>query len=668
MSDTFPGFSALALGHDDAGHLQLVCVGTDHHVYLAAMQGAGEGNDWTVPKTNALALQKHKYTDVVLGSGNARMLQVVGLGTDGHAYLAAYLGLDGDWHEPKGVPSPLAYGRYAAMATANGYQDSLWVIGLSRDDKHIYIVTEQNSRGVWIGTDIPLGKPVRTYSTFALAHGDGDDLLVLALGENDRLLYLVAYQSAAKGGWQAGPDDPIGGPNGQYQALTAAKAYDGKLRAVALGTDRKVYQAAYQADGDGTWQVTSLPLGDPNAVYADLRLGHGPDGSLHAICLGTDGAIYLAASFEKTDGRWHAGDAAINPLGGRGDRRYRTYALGAGAAASLQVVALEAEPQAGSPYLAAWLDGGLWRNGRSLAQGDPARWNPRLRDVKGAFDAVPEHGKNHVFFDNPNLPVGHSHIQGVAQYGGYFLLTYSRPPNDFETGSMLLYSADDGYRRSFDTPVPGYPHPGGCQAIGDYLVLPVEQGSSSWVCFAYIGALGGDRAPTILSTRIRREASGSGAAGITDVGSGPGRYYVVGVYDGGAVTMYRSNGHALDNENCAFAELFTGRPGGRGADNLCLLTGADGSVYLVGFTSTGGASTDDEAPKQDWVELYLVDFANERFVLQKERQMYTDADFLFNDVHFRWGAGLSIVSDRRLRFYCTDRNVYPIMQINTFGR
>lgn len=668
MSNKFPEFSALALGNDAYGDLHLICVGVDRQVYLAAKQGAGEGNDWTVPKGNALAGQTRQFTDVALGNGNQGTLQVVGLATDGHLYLAAYLDVDGEWHVTTvDVPVPLTLRRYSALAAAVGNQDSLYVCALDRDDKRLYLATSQNSLGIWTqASDIPFDDGSRTYSTFALARGDGGNLQLLALGEEDRLLYLVAEQNS--GGWSAAPPDinPIGGPTSQYTALTAAQGYDGKLRVVALGTDRKVYQAAYQANGDGSWQATVLPLGDPSAVYADLRLGRGPDGSLQAICLGTDNAIYLAASFEKSDGKWHNGDAAINPLGGRGDRKYVTYVLGRGYANSLQIVAIEAQPKAGTPYLAAWLDGATWRDGRSLAQGDPTRWNPRLRDVAAAFEAVPDEGKDHVYYDNPQLPSeGFTHIQGAARYGSYYLLTHDIAASSLNTGVILLYSAETGWLKTFDTPIPGYKHPGGIQVIGDYLVLPVEQGASSWVAFGYIGAMSRDHAPTFLPVRIRRETIGAGAAGITDVGSGADRRYVVAVYDHRKITMYRSNRYPLDDPSCAFAELFTAEADGRGADNLCLLTDVNDKVYVVAFTSDDFLGF----PKYDFTALYLVDFAAERFVMLKERQMYTNGKFPIpvNDVHFRYGAGLTIKSESRLQFYCTDRNPVAVTQINTFG-
>lgn len=87
----------------------------------------------------------------------------------------------------------------------------------------------------------------------------------------------------------------------------------------------------------------------------------------------------LHRAYLDADGQWHAGDAAFNPLGGRGDRKYSKFVLGVGDAGSLQAVALETTPTLGAPYLAAYLDANaVWQPGRSLAQGSPTRWHPRV--------------------------------------------------------------------------------------------------------------------------------------------------------------------------------------------------------------------------------------------------------------------------------------------------
>ena len=72
------------------------------------------------------------------------------------------------------------------------------------------------------------------------------------------------------------------------------------------------------------------------------------------------------------------------------------------------------------------------------------------------------------------------------------------------------------------------------------------------------------------------------------------------------------------------------------------------------------------APDEDWIGLYRVDLEGKQVQYVAERHMYTDAlkysaafgelRAIDNSVHFRWGAGLSVVSDTELMFYCCQRD------------
>lgn len=667
---TQPYFGELALGSDDVGNLHLIAVGTDSHLYLAATQTVGDG-DWHVAQTNALAFQQRQFNNVAVGRGNGGRLQVVGLGTnrDPRLYLAAWLDLDGIWKAPPfEVPSPLGDpGRqYLSVAAVNGFSDNLYIVAMS-EEQRLFNPAFQDRGGYWVQpqTQGPLGNLQQQYLAFALARGYADDLQLVALGTDGRL-YLVAFQDNRNGDWliSGTVDNPIGGIDHLYTTLAAARGRDGALRVLALDAGGRLYEAAYQEAARNVWHATALPLGNPGAVYTSLSLSPGPQDTLQAICLGTDGAAYTAAYLDA-GGNWHAGDAASNPLGGRSDRQYLSLVPGTGYHRSLQVVALETRPNFGTPYLAAYLDAdGNWQPGRSLAPGRPERWNPRMIDVTAAFDAVPDHGVDHELSgDPPYIDEPATHIQGLAQYAGYYLLTHNRERED--TGLILVYDVARGvYLESFPTAFEGFRHPGGGQVIGDYMAVPVERDSppSSFVSFYYVGLLAERSLIYLQPAQIRRDESKAGAVGITDVGAGAERHYIVAVYDSPTVSIYRSNTYPLDDARCEFTALFTANPGGRGADNLCLVTDIDDNVYLIGLTSTD----EFKLPTHDWAELYRVDFDNQRFVPIRERHMYTTSGTV-NAVHFRWGAGLTIASDRRLRFYCTQRHLYLGLHIDTFG-
>jgi hypothetical protein len=81
MSGPFPPFAALALHQGNSRNLQLVGVGDDGVLYLAAWQSHATGV-WTVPDTNVLAFQTGTFSAFALASGNSDRLQVLGLGAD----------------------------------------------------------------------------------------------------------------------------------------------------------------------------------------------------------------------------------------------------------------------------------------------------------------------------------------------------------------------------------------------------------------------------------------------------------------------------------------------------------------------------------------------------------------------------------------------------------
>lgn len=666
MRTKFPQFSAMALGDDGVGNLQLLCIGDDAKLYLAATQPTGSYR-WSVSEPYELAFQNRSVRSLALGLGNSRMLQVVGLDTDGHVFLAAYLDTKNVWRPPTGVPVPFGdpAATYLSIAVARGSEDSLDVLAL-RDDERVYVVAEQDSGGRWtVSSDsAPIGGSDPRFTAFVVARGYRDNLQVLGLGR-DQLLYLVAQQDSKTGAWRAPAPgiNPVGGPNSRYVALAAAKDLDGNLRILALGTDGRVYDAVYQSPADGHWQATALPIGAPGTFYVQLAATAGPDGALQAIGRDTDGNAYLVASYHASGHQWVNGDASVNPLGGVSNRRYATLGAGTGDRGSLHVVGVESKPDTGTPYLMAYLDAdNHWNAGHSLVRSSPVHGNPRLLDVPAAFAAVPEKGFNEAYRNNPKLPTeGASHVQGIAKYGRYYFIShdeYYHRPLPVPSGYLLQYDRQtQDFLKKYRT-IPGFPHPGGCQAIGDYLAVPVELDGSSTISFYYIGDLDEQVGPQLLSTQIHRPTNGSGAVGITDVGKGADRRYVVGVYDDSQVTIYLSTPHPLDHPLCEFSKVYQARPGGRGADGLCLLTDIDDNVYFVTFT------TDDDS--RDWAELYIVGLQYNGYGFVDERQFYTNSSGI-NNVHFRWGSGMTVESSVALQFYCTDRNLPRELNVNSFG-
>ncbi len=158
----------------------------------------------------------------------------------------------------------------------------------------------------------------------------------------------------------------------------------------------------------------------------------------------------------------------------------------------------------------------------------------------------------------------------------------------------------------------------------------------------------------------------AGSAALTAVGTGPGRSYLLGVYDDGQVTFLTSTAAPLWSPDCTFEVAFKAPTGNPGPDSMALLTDRAGKVHLLSFTGT----TLLDVPKEDWIYRYEVDLAARTMHRSGERHMYTRnvGDTL---IHFRFGVGLFQPDQDLLEFQACDRNpsglgVDSRIYLNTF--
>src|SRR5262249_4404980 len=147
--------------------------------------------------------------------------------------------------------------------------------------------------------------------------------------------------------------------------------------------------------------------------------------------------------------------------------------------------------------------------------------NPKVRSVLDVFSAIPEkHTSEDAIVGAPHTDVVESHIQGIARKGSHYLLTHS----DVHGECALLLAVDET-KKSQAIPLPVPPvkgstlnHAGGCQLIGDYLVIPFEavHDNVSRVSFFDVSQPG---QPVELTTPapIIREDHRAGAAGVANL-------------------------------------------------------------------------------------------------------------------------------------------------------
>lgn len=290
-------------------------------------------------------------------------------------------------------------------------------------------------------------------------------------------------------------------------------------------------------------------------------------------------------------------------------------------------------------------------------------YNPKLQNVPTAFDNIMRQGKLRRLHgvlpgdDNDVVDLIGTHVQGIAHTQNYVFLSYNRVPIA-PTGLLAVVSKKTGWVVHWlYTPqeADNYQHPGGMQIIGDYLMVPIENWhhNQSYIHFYDLSAMTDTVPPQLLPYSVRRH-NGSGAAGITNYTWGSVEYYLMVAYDNGKLYFYQSNGVSLADDGFALSLLFTTEVSQGGYSSLCLLTDKNNNVYMVGFWT--------EAPESapvDYMDLYSVDIANQRVSdLIKSRHMTTAyGDIMGPDgVHFRYGAGLRILSDTALKAYATQRN------------
>jgi hypothetical protein len=303
----------------------------------------------------------------------------------------------------------------------------------------------------------------------------------------------------------------------------------------------------------------------------------------------------------------------------------------------------------------------------------PTVYNPKMQNVRAAFDNISRQGRTKTYAGSEPSDEGFTnlvgtHVQGVAHYGKYVFLThnrlFSRP-----TGWIAVISKEtDKVVYWMDTPEEddNYPHPGGMQVIGDYLMVPVENGSHnhSYIYFYDLSEMTDTVPPRLLSYSLNRH-NGTGAAGIANYTRGETEYYLVAAYDNGKLRFYRSNGKTLADPDFELEPYFDGRVSQGGYSSTCLLADKSNGLYMVGFWTR-----DPEVSPVDYMDLYSINLDKKIiYDMTEPRHMITAYGGVkgIDGVHFRYGAGLSILSDTELKALACQRNfAFGYVTANTF--
>jgi hypothetical protein len=304
----------LVTGLHDFDSLQVIGLGTDGFVYLVASQD--NGGNWSPGPAAPISGQNIRFSQLVTGLGNSFFIQVVGLGLDGLAYLAAWLDGNGAWHA--GSPLPGNGLRFSQLITGNQPKvdpsgnetwPNLQVIGLGQEDGLAYQAAWQDETGNWhSGVQLP-GQTMRLSQLLSLSGVvDGiAGLQILGLGQDDGLVYLAGWLDWS-GNWHSG-QLPVRGAKCSRLAAVQYSDFGESSCIVGLGVDDGLaYSVLLQGFG-GAWQAGAmLPC---QKWFAELIVDASRPGHLQVIGRDALGLAYQVAWLDGS-GSWQSGGPLPN--------------------------------------------------------------------------------------------------------------------------------------------------------------------------------------------------------------------------------------------------------------------------------------------------------------------------------------------------------------------
>jgi hypothetical protein len=185
-----------------------------------------------------------------------------------------------------------------------------------------------------------------------------------------------------------------------------------------------------------------------------------------------------------------------------------------------------------------------------------ANTNPKVTSALDLVNALPDRFTSDFEMEgSPGVEVVRSHVQGIARKGSYYLLTHSALD---EPSGLLLVATDKKVVQRIRLPMAPIGgavlnHPGGCQLIGDYLVIPFEAVDRNVSRVSIFDVTSPERPSELtVPAPIERGDRKAGAAGIANLTLDGGERWYLAVYDNGRVDHFASNGGAFPDSEWRF--------------------------------------------------------------------------------------------------------------------
>lgn len=357
-------YSSIVLGQGNTNSgqnaLQVIALGTDGHAYLPVWQD-NNGN-WT--QTGILPGQGttlYSQLAAARASGSALgKLQVFGLGqSDGQAYVVAYQDNNGNWYA--GGKLPQSGAAYTQLVAAAGTCSShpLQVFGLGASDGLAHLVAFQDTNGNWSSSNLVLGS--QPYSSISIGYGNGGNLQVFGVGESDHLPHLAGFQNdgGTTGQCDWGTPGMMPAPSPAALQVVQVNGNHGNLQVLGLAMANEQPYVEYWQDSSGNWYAGgSIPT--PGTAVSAMAAAQGNGGNLQLWGIGASDELGHMLAFQNQSGTWSSVgtvptySAAITSI-----------ALGNGNGGNVQVIGLGINSHI---ELVAWQNNssGTWYSGNDL--------------------------------------------------------------------------------------------------------------------------------------------------------------------------------------------------------------------------------------------------------------------------------------------------------------
>jgi hypothetical protein len=275
----------------------------------------------------------------------------------------------------------------------------------------------------------------------------------------------------------------------------------------------------------------------------------------------------------------------------------------------------------------------------------------RLANVESAFRALPDvarvaYVKGRVVADG-----SYSHVQGLAVGSGHLLFTHS--DENRESGRLLIADRASSELTGwyalppFTSPPdkPFFHHVGGCQLLGDLLVVACETGQwdAPRSVIAFLDVSDPMRPRELAHSRIANGKARAMAAGMTTITTADRETFLVAGYEHGRVGFYEFD----TLEGPSRRPTFEVRVAEDEHQAFLLFTDQQNEVFAVGLNSGGGLG-------QPKATLYRL----RRGGTGRPPTLEIVASRVFKTKsggRLRWGSTVVVPSTDRMVLYCTSR-------------